>query len=69
GVDTFRVFVDSWYNGMFQDVIFFPDQSANIRAMISSVLAGYAWDEKNPFVSNPLKRMITLADFCQPIEA
>lgn len=68
GVDTFRVFVESWYNGMFQDVIFYPDQSAMIREMISSVLAGYAWDEKNPFVANPLKRMKTLADFCQPAE-
>lgn len=66
GVDTFRVFVESWYNGMFQDVIFYPNQMPAIREMISSVLAGYAWDEKNPFVANPLKRMTALADYCHP---
>ncbi len=65
GIATFRTFVETWYNGMFQDVIFFPNQSPMIREMISSVLAGYAWDEKNPFVANPVKRMRSLSDFCR----
>jgi hypothetical protein len=25
--------------------------------MISSVLAGYAWDERNPFVADPQRRL------------
>jgi flavin-dependent dehydrogenase len=66
GVDTFRVFVESWYAGPFQDVIFFPDQAPNVRRMISSVLAGYAWDKENPIVAQPERRMQALADFCKP---
>lgn len=66
GVETFRVFVDAWYEGLFQDTIFYPNQAANIREMISSILAGYAWDENNPFVAEPRRRMKTLAEFCSP---
>ncbi|BBA34934.1 dehydrogenase [Methylocaldum marinum] len=43
GVDTFRVFVDAWYEGRFQDVIFHPKQQPEVKAMICSILAGYAW--------------------------
>jgi hypothetical protein len=32
--------------------------------MIASVLAGYAWDAKNPFVSDPRRRMNTLEELC-----
>jgi hypothetical protein len=28
------------------------------------VLAGYAWDAKNPFVSDPRRRMNTLEELC-----
>ncbi|MBU2885703.1 tryptophan 7-halogenase [Gilvimarinus agarilyticus] len=64
GVDTFRVFVDAWYEGLFQDTIFYPHQSVSVREMISSILAGYAWDENNPFVAEPRRRMGALAEFC-----
>ena len=65
GVDTFRVFVDAWYEGLFQDIIFFEGQGSSVRDMISSILAGYAWDTANPFVAHPVRRMNTLAKFCQ----
>lgn len=64
GVDTFRVFVDAWYTGQFQDVIFFPDQAPNVRRMISSILAGYAWDTENPIAAQPKRRMEALSSFC-----
>ncbi len=51
GVDCFRAYVDAWYDGRFQKVVFHPGQTPEIRRMISSVLAGYAWDERNPFVA------------------
>lgn len=66
GVETFRVFVDAWYEGLFQDIIFYPDPAANLREMISSILAGYAWDTDNPFVAQPKRRMKTLAQYCTP---
>ncbi|MDO3383468.1 NAD(P)/FAD-dependent oxidoreductase [Gilvimarinus algae] len=64
GVETFRVFVDAWYQGLFQDIIFYPEQSKSVREMISSILAGYAWDRNNPFVAEPKRRMRALAEFC-----
>lgn len=69
GVDTFRAYVEGWYNGSFQDVIYHPEASDEIRAMISSILAGYAWDERNPFVSEPKRRLRMLAEVCAREEA
>ena len=64
GVDTFRCYVEGWYAGTFQDVIFHPDSSPDIRRMICSILAGYAWDERNPFVSEPKRRLRMLSEIC-----
>lgn len=64
GVDTFRAYVEGWYDGSFQDVIFYPGSSNDIRRMISSILAGYAWDERNPFVAEPKRRLRMLAEIC-----
>lgn len=64
GVDTFRCYVEGWYTGTFQDVIYHPGSSADIRRMISAILAGYAWDERNPFVSEPKRRLRVLSELC-----
>jgi flavin-dependent dehydrogenase len=64
GVDTFRCYVEGWYAGTFQDVIFYTEGSADIRRMISSILAGYAWDQRNPFVSEPKRRLRMLSEIC-----
>jgi hypothetical protein len=32
--------------------------------MISAVLAGYAWDETNPYVVEPVRRLNTLHEVC-----
>ncbi len=65
GVNTFRVFVDAWYDGRFQDVIFHAKQQPEIKAMICSILAGYAWDEANPYVKNARSRLDTLVELCR----
>jgi len=64
GVDTFRCYVEGWYAGTFQDVIFYTEGSNDIRRMISSILAGYAWDQRNPFVSEPKRRLRMLSEIC-----
>ena len=64
GVDTFRAYVEGWYDGSLQDVIFHPGGTPDIRRMISSILAGYAWDERNPFVSEPKRRLRMIAEIC-----
>jgi len=63
GVDAFRAFVESWYTGGFQDIIFYPGQSKEVRKMITAILAGYAWDTLNPYVAQP-HRLKTLEQVC-----
>jgi len=66
GVDAFRGFVESWYAGGFQQIIFHEDQSPEIREMICSILAGYAWDLKNPYVAETKRRLAVLEELCAP---
>jgi flavin-dependent dehydrogenase len=65
GIDTFRAFVENWYTGKLQDIIFSREQSPSIRRMVSAVLAGYAWDETNPFVVDPVRRLNALHEVCK----
>lgn len=64
GVDTFRVYVEGWYDGSFQDVIYYQHATPEIRRMISSILAGYAWDQRNPYVAEPRRRLRVLSELC-----
>lgn len=66
GVDTFRCFVEAWYDGRLQDIIFAPNQTPSIKEMISSILAGYAWDLDNPYVAESKRRINVLAQICRP---
>lgn len=62
GVNTFRTYVNGWYDGSFQDVIYAPNRSPEITQMISAILAGYAWDKQNPFVEKSERRLQTLVE-------
>lgn len=66
GVDAFRAFVDAWYRGGFQNIIFFEQQNPEVRRMICAILAGYAWDENNPYVAQPQRRVAALEALCAP---
>lgn len=66
GVDTFRCFVEAWYDESFQNVVYHDQHDDAVRRMISSILAGYAWDEKNPYVEKSVRRLSVLAEICQP---
>ncbi|MEM5345098.1 NAD(P)/FAD-dependent oxidoreductase [Paraburkholderia azotifigens] len=65
GIDTFRAFVERWYSGELQDIIFYRQQTPVIRRMISAVLAGYAWDETNPYVADAGRRLNSLYEVCK----
>ncbi|WP_199609012.1 NAD(P)/FAD-dependent oxidoreductase [Flocculibacter collagenilyticus] len=65
GVNCFKTFVTAWYEGGFQDIIFYQDQDEKIREMICSILAGYAWDEENPYVAQSERRFKVLVDICR----
>lgn len=64
GVDTFRAFVESWYRGGFQRIIFHANPPREIRRMITAILAGYAWDTSNPFVRDTERRLAALEELC-----
>jgi flavin-dependent dehydrogenase len=64
GVDCFRAYVEAWYDGSFQKIVFHERQPEDLKGMICSVLAGYAWDERNPFVAQARARLDTLAKLC-----
>ncbi|WP_285163587.1 NAD(P)/FAD-dependent oxidoreductase [Shewanella goraebulensis] len=65
GVNTFRTYVQAWYDGRFQDVIFYEDPNPIIKQMICSILAGYAWDTNNPFVKDSERRLNMIVDLCR----
>ncbi len=65
GVNTFRTYVQAWYDGRFQDVIFYDDPNPTIKQMICSILAGYAWDTNNPFVKDSERRLNMIVDLCR----
>ena len=63
GIDVFRTYVNGWYDGSLFKIFFAPEPDMEIRAQICSVLAGYVWDESNPFVAKHEKNVRTLANF------
>jgi flavin-dependent dehydrogenase len=65
GVDVFRTFVTSWYDERFQSIIFHHTQLETVKKMICSVLAGYAWDQDNPFVKDSERRVDVLSQICR----
>lgn len=71
GIDVFRAYVEAWYTGDFQDVVFSTYQKKNIQIqnMISSLLAGYAWDINNPIHSNAQRRLSAIAEYCREGES
>lgn len=64
GVDTFRTYVEGWYSGELQTVIFHPKPDPKIKQMICAILAGYAWDVNNPFVAQSQRRLAVVAALC-----
>ncbi|WP_109078587.1 NAD(P)/FAD-dependent oxidoreductase [Aggregatibacter kilianii] len=64
GVNAFRTYVNGWYDHSFQDVIYARNPQPEIRQMLSSILAGYAWDTENPFVAKSTARLKALAEIC-----
>jgi flavin-dependent dehydrogenase len=66
GVETFRAFVTTWYDGRLQDIFFYQPQDPRVHRMVCSVLAGYAWDRENHYTGpNALRRLTALAHSCR----
>lgn len=65
GVDTFRHFVTAWYDSRLQDIIFYEKKPQEIHNKICSILAGYAWDNDNPYTTHTKRRINTLWQYCR----
>lgn len=62
GVDTFRTYVNAWYDGRLPTIFFSEVQDPEFRKQICSVLAGYVWDMDNPCVSRHAQAVSRLAE-------
>lgn len=61
GVSVFRTYVSEWYTGNLQKIFFHRPENPVIKNQICAVLAGYVWDETNPFVKNHDRLVKTVA--------
>lgn len=61
GVNTFASYVKEWYTGNLQTIFFEGNNNPEIKRQICSVLAGYVWDQSNPFVKNHDRLIKTVA--------
>ncbi len=61
GVETFRSFVNAWYDRTLHTIFFASDINPEFKRMICSALAGYVWDLDNPFVSSHQRKLSQLA--------
>ncbi len=61
-IDTFKTYDESWQNGLIKDVIFAKNMDDNIERMICSILGGYIYDRKNPYVNKSKARLKALAN-------
>ncbi|MBW8361780.1 MAG: tryptophan 7-halogenase [Kaistella sp.] len=65
GVDVFSTYVREWYSGNLQKLFFHSEEDKDIKQKICAVLAGYVWDQNNPFVTrhkNLIKNLASLID-------
>lgn len=64
GLNVFSAYVNAWYDQSFQDVLFYNHPEERTVSLITSVLAGYAWDEKNLYTVEAAKRLKILHNLC-----
>lgn len=50
GVNVFATYVKEWYTGNLQTLFFHRPENPDVKEKICAVLAGYVWNEENPFV-------------------
>ena len=69
GVDVFASYVKEWYSGNLQKIILHENPNKEIKEQICAVLAGYVWDESNPFVRKHDKILKNLSRLIELEEA
>ena len=54
GINVFRDYVNTWYDGRLQTILFSDRKNDEVTKKIISILSGYVWDENNSFVTSSL---------------
>jgi len=62
GINVFRTYVKEWYTGNLQKIFFHVNINPLMKKQLTSVLAGYVWDNNNPFVKKHDSIIRTLAE-------
>lgn len=68
GIGVFRTYVNGWYDGTLFNIFFAENRNPEIMSQICSVLAGYVWDESNPFVKSHEKNVRTLSRYLNSVK-
>jgi flavin-dependent dehydrogenase len=68
GVNTFEGYVETWYEGALQTIMFSDRRPPRVYEMLCSVLAGYAWDTGNPYVGQSGRRLRVLAEALRTLQ-
>jgi len=61
GTTVFATYVKEWYSGNLPKLFFHQPENTEIKEKICSVLAGYVWDETNPFVKKHDRAISSIA--------
>ncbi|MBW7867370.1 MAG: tryptophan 7-halogenase [Brumimicrobium sp.] len=61
GYEVFSTYVKEWYNGNLQKLFFHQPGNDDVKLKICDVLAGYVWNDENPFVTKHEKIISNLA--------
>ena len=61
GVNVFSTYVKEFYNGNLQKILMHQQPNEEIKQQVCAVLAGYVWNEENPFVKKHNKLVKNVA--------
>ena len=61
GIDVFTTYVKEWYTGNLQTLFFHRPENLDVKEKVCAVLAGYVWNEENPFVKKHNRVIRSLA--------
>lgn len=61
GLEVFSTYVKEWYTGNLQTLFFHKPSNPDVKSKICAVLAGYVWDQDNPFVKKHEKAVANMA--------
>ena len=69
GIDVYRSYVEAWYEGSLKTIFFTKQFNEEHKRQVCSVLAGFVWDDSNPFVVKHKRILDTLAKVIRLTEA